>query len=234
MPLPIDRDRIARDAGLRAGDHPLLAEHAVDQGRLAGIGAADDGELERPFGRFRFLFLEIVLALDIGAYRLEQVDQPLAMFGREGDRIAEPQRIGLDQPGLAGLALGLVAHQDHRRVAVAQPARNLLVERGHADPGIDQEQCHVGLVDRSLGLLAHPPRQGLRILILEPGRVDDPEIEAEQGRVAHPAIARHAGPVVDQRQFLADEAIEQGRFADVGPADDGDGGQRGHISKEPW
>ena len=46
-PLPVDGDRIARDPGLGPGEQPVLAEHAVDQGRLAGVGPADDRELER-------------------------------------------------------------------------------------------------------------------------------------------------------------------------------------------
>ena len=32
----------------------------------------------------------------------------------------------------------------------------------------------------------------------------------------------HAGAIVDQRQTLADEAVEQGRLAHIGAADDGD------------
>ena len=39
--------------------------------------------------------------------------------------------------------------------------------------------------------------------------------------VALAAVARDAGPVIDQRDALADQAIEQGRLADIGSADDG-------------
>ena len=46
-------DGIAGEAGLRAGDHALLAEEAVQQRRFAGVGAADDGEFERLVGRHR-------------------------------------------------------------------------------------------------------------------------------------------------------------------------------------
>jgi hypothetical protein len=37
-------------------------------------------------------------------------------------------------------------------------------------------------------------------------------------------VAGHAGPVIDQREALANQAIEQRRFADVRAADNGDGG----------
>ena len=71
------------------------------------------------------------------------------------------------------------------------------------------------------------PGQRLRVFVLEAGGVDHPEFEPEQARLALAPVAGYARPVVDQRQALADEPVEQGRFADVGPADDGDGGE-GH------
>ena len=54
-------------------------------------------------------------------------------------------------------------------------------------------------------------------------------------RVALPPVAGHAGPVIDQRQLLADETVEQGRFTDIGSADDRDDRQRhrGAIGLKP-
>ena len=63
------------------------------------------------------------------------------------------------------------------------------------------------------------------ILVLVAGGVDHPEVEPEQARLALAPVAGHARPVVDQRQLLADQPVEQGRLADIGPADDRDGGQ---------
>src|SRR3546814_9722441 len=44
------RNGIARDPGLRAGDQPLLPQKLVDEGGLACIRPADDGEFQRPVG----------------------------------------------------------------------------------------------------------------------------------------------------------------------------------------
>ena len=44
------------------------------------------------------------------------------------------------------------------------------------------------------------------------------------------AVAGDAGKVVDQRQALADQAIEQRRFADVRPSDNGDREAHDHGS----
>ena len=52
-------------------------------------------------------------------------------------------------------------------------------------------------------------------------------------RLALAPVAGHARPVVDQRQLLADQPVEQGGLADVGAADDGDGGQLGHEARCP-
>ena len=59
--------------------------------------------------------------------------------------------------------------------------------------------------------------------ILEAGGVDHGEGEIADLRFAPPAVAGDARRVVDDGQALADQAVEQGRFADIGPADDGDG-----------
>ena len=61
-------------------------------------------------------------------------------------------------------------------------------------------------------------------MVLVARGIDHAEFEAEQMRVAFAAISRHAGLVVDQGELLADEPVEQCRLADIGAADDGDGG----------
>ena len=59
----------------------------------------------------------------------------------------------------------------------------------------------------------------MSILILPPGGVDDVEIKAQQMRFAHPPVARDTGLIIDQRQFLAHQTVEQCGFADIGTAD---------------
>ena len=139
------------------------------------------------------------------------------------ERLAKAERERLDAPGLAGAALGLVGGDDHRGILVAQPARDFLVERGQTLAAVDDEQGDVGFAHRGLGLLAHAPGERGGIDLLEPGGVHDPELEPEQVPLALAAVAGDPGAIVDQRHALADEAIEQGRFSDVGSADDGYG-----------
>ncbi len=46
LPVPVDRDGVAGDAGLGPGQQAVLADQPVDQGRLAGVGPADDGDAD--------------------------------------------------------------------------------------------------------------------------------------------------------------------------------------------
>jgi hypothetical protein len=59
--------------------------------------------------------------------------------------------------------------------------------------------------------------------LFEAGSIDHLEFEIAQPALALAAVAGDAGAVIDQRDPPADQPIEQGRFADIGPADDRDG-----------
>ena len=126
--------------------------------------------------------------------RVEQIGHALAMLGAERDRIAEargdrlrgcPIRPTRPSALLATSATGVSFG--------AQPAGDFLVERGDALARVDQEQGGVGLAHRGLGLVPHPPGQAGRVLILEAGGVDDPEVEAEQA-APRPRAGRGSRP----------------------------------------
>ena len=59
-------------------------------------------------------------------------------------------------------------------------------------------------------------------MVLEPARVDAHEPAPLMLREGGQAIARDAGGIVDDRAAGAQDPVEERRFADVGPADDGD------------
>ena len=99
----------------------------------------------------------------------------------------------------------------------------MLVDGRQADAGVDDKQDGVGIADGHFGLGAHAPFEAIGIGLLETGGVDDLKAEIAEAGVTDATIARHARRVVDERQLLADEAIEQCRLADVRPSDNGDG-----------
>src|SRR3546814_10605614 len=71
------------------------------------------------------------------------------------DRLAEPQRIGLAETGLRLAPLALVGDKGDGLAAAPQPAGEVLVERGDAGTGVEQQQGEVGLGQRLFRLRAH-------------------------------------------------------------------------------
>src|SRR4029077_10142031 len=59
--------------------------------------------------------------------------------------------------------------------------------------------------------------------LFETGGINHAEREIAELRPALAPIARDSGKVVHQCEASSDEAIEQGRLADVGSSDNGDG-----------
>ena len=59
---------------------------------------------------------------------------------------------------------------------------------------------------------------------IEAARVDQPEVPIAVAGIGIVAVARHARHVVHNRGSGAENAVEQRRFADVGPSDQGDNG----------
>ena len=99
----------------------------------------------------------------------------------------------------------------------------MAVFRRDADARVHDEENRVGVLDRGFRLGAHAAGQRFAAALLQPRRVDDGEMQVAELGLAGAAVAGHPRLVVDQRQLLADEPVEQGRLADIRTADDGDG-----------
>ena len=79
----------------------------------------------------------------------------------------------------------------------------------HAGSRIDHEQDDIGFVDRRLGLEAHARLEALIGRVLVAGCVEHVEMQIADAPARQPPVAGHARRVVDKRDFLADQAIEQ-------------------------
>ncbi len=136
LPVELDRriDRIAGGARHVGHDHSLAAEHAVDEGRLAGVRAPDDRNARRTELRLRQLGHLLLGQVTLRGRcrrlarhrRREVVDDEIgqiagiaAVLGADGDRRIEAERVELDRIGLARRVVALVDHEDHRRVCAA-------------------------------------------------------------------------------------------------------------------
>ena len=224
----------------------VLPDEPVEQRRLADVRPPDDGDARRAR-----LVRRPRCVLDLGAsaspstsapssarplgggnsddHDVEQVAGAPAVQGADRVRLAEPEGEELPALVLAAVVVGLVGDDDDLVVAAAQPAGDDLVVVGHPDGAVDDEQHDVGVAHGGLDLAAD--------LGLEVGAaghpaagVDDAERHAEPLGLERLAVAGDARAVLDDGRLLADDAVEQRRLADVGPADDGTtGGQGGHA-----
>ena len=216
--LEVDLDGIARRARGVEGDDALLAEQGVDQRRLADVGAADDGDAH---GIGLLLF---VLRVGEGFEgQLDQPAHPFAMRGRNGVRLAQPEFVEfrLDHAGIH--AFRLVDRDQHRTVDAAQAVGDFLVVRRDAGARIDDEEDCVGLGDRLLGLARHFAEDAVLDQRFETAGVDHQIRLATQLAVPVVAVAGQPRQVGDDGVARPGQAVEQGRLADVGAADQDQG-----------
>jgi hypothetical protein len=157
-------------------------------------------------------------------HELDQLLDAVAVRRRDRQRIAEAERVEVGSDHRAVDALGLVDDHMHRPPGAAQARGDVLVVRGAPGAAVDQEQQHVGLGDGLLGLARHLVHDAVLGHRVEAGGVDDQIVAVADATDTVVAVAGEAGLVGDERVAGARQAVEQGRLADIGPADQNDGG----------
>jgi hypothetical protein len=241
-------DRVARRPRHVADDHPLVAEHLVDEGRLAGVRPSHHRHPRRrhlnllelrqlflgeliPF-EGRYLPLRALLGLVLRRQplddRIGQVARVPAVLCTDAHGRVEAESVELCGLRLAAVVIDLVDHQDDRLAGAPQPIGQLMVERRDARRHVDQEQDQVRLLDRNPRLDLHPLLDVAARLELEATGIDHGEVPAAPVGLAVGAVAGRARHVLDDHHALADEAVEERGLADVRTADDGDHGEGGH------
>ena len=99
----------------------------------------------------------------------------------------------------------------------------MLVGGRHAGARVDHEEHEVGFLHRRLGRLAHAVGERFRRRLLKPRGVEQAETHVARIDLRLAPVARDAGQIVDERQPLAGQPVEERRLADIRPAGDGDG-----------
>ena len=231
VPGPVDRDRIAGNPGFWPGQQAVFAQDTVDQRRFARIRPTDDGQFQNAL-RIVFGFIGVARRgrfgfIDQRQQSLKQVAEPFAMFGRQRDRFPKTQRKGLIETIIARAAFGLVGDEDHRNRRFMQMATDFLVEQSQPGARIDHEQRDRRAGQRRLGLNTHPARQRGGVFVFPTGGVDNRKRQTQQVSLSESAVASNPGLVIDQRQPLAHQPVEQRGFAHIGTADDDNLGQLG-------
>ena len=249
-PRGAHRDGIPRDARFRPGQQPVRTQYLVDQRRFSRVRTTDHRNLQRllvaggkvifNLGR-RLFFGQIdidqrrVFRLTRGKLGLKglehmvKVIDPLTVFRRQPQRLAQTQRPAFQRSGIARAALGLVDPQDHPGAFLAQDIGKHFVGWRDTDPPVDQEQTDIGHLNGALGQAAHPALQAVIGDVFQTRGVDHGKAQIKDLAVAFAQIARHPRLIIDQRQFAPDKAVEQSGFAHIRAANNGKG--KAHISR---
>ena len=220
-------DGVTSGAGELVDDDALAAGQRVQQGRLANVGATDEGDATRTAGRQRR-----------GNGRLGREDlhddvQEIAgatsMQGGNGVGLAQAKAPQVGSVGLLQGRVHLVSGQDDRLLLGAQHLHDALVRGGDADGRIQDEDDSVSQINGDLCLLGDGTIQTLDVDLPAAG-VDEREVASRPFGGVGDAIAGHAGRVLHDRLAPTKDAVDQRGLADVRPADDCEHGQtRSHV-----
>ena len=151
------------------------------------------------------------------------------MLGRKRQRLSKPKLESGVKACLRRAAFALVRHEHERLARGPHELRDPGVGGGGAGPRVDHEHDEIGFGDGLRGLLRHPCSDAAGLGILKTGGVGQDDRVPADADARFLAVAGEAGHVVDKRKPLAGEPVEQGRFADIGAANDGN--SVGHRSK---
>ena len=222
-------DRVAGRSRHRAGDHPLLLSQAVHERALSHVPPPDHRQLHlREFCRG---LLDAGGRLgQTGENRLDKCLTVAVLPGAHDQRLAETERGKLVGMVVEFGIVGLVGNEQHGHADAANAGGNLVVVRHQTTADIDDEQDDRGLAQACLDLGIDAGGEAVGIIEAHAAGVDEIDRPALQREPLHESIPRHARCRVLDRDPLLDEPVEEGRLADIRPANDRDLGDQRYIS----
>ena len=142
----------------------------------------------------------------------------------DGLRVAHSQAVELGSAELPGVVIHFIDGQHHWFLGGTQHLGGGDVRGSHALHYVGHQDDHIGVGHRHLGLLLDQlPDDAFRVGLQTAG-VQQDEMEVFPPGVGHQTVAGGAGHIADDGLTPADDPVEEGRLADVRPADDCDYG----------
>lgn len=214
-----DINGVAGGSGGFADDGAFVAEDGIGQGGLADIWASEE---DNTGGAVEFRGGRIVQG---GEGAVDPVDQ---LFNAASMGRADAEEIGKSEPGEVGrevLMLIEVEFIDDKGDGFgggAEDAGELLIGRGDAVEAIHHEEQQVGRGDGRFGSEAGWCGEfGIGFA------ADAPSIDNFKGCLTEVAnrentVAGDSGLIVDDRDFLVGQTVEEGGFSDIRASNNGD------------
>ena len=196
-------DGVACGARHLRDDGALGADEPVGQRRLAGVGPADDGDVDAVVLRVVPCFGQ---RLD---ERVEQVARAVAVNGRDRPGVAQAQRAELPDPLGARGVVDLVGDEEHRHVRATHESGRGLVLGGDAHARVDEEDDGVGLLHRHDRLGADGGLEAVVVRDLHAAGVDEQEDAPVPVGLVIAAVARHPTPFVHDGVAHLGDAVHE-------------------------
>ena len=141
--------------------------------------------------------------------------------------LPQPVVLGRHRIFLDG-GIDLVDDDEEGQAAPLEIEVELFLGRGDVALAVEDEEDEVGRRRFLEGFGPDPFAQGLVGAAEKAARVDEIEASVPEDALGGQAVPGHARIGVDEGFALAEDPVEQGRFADVGKADDDDPGELRH------
>lgn len=220
-------DGVASGAGDFADNGAFVVEDGVEEGGFADVGAADDGEADAA----RVGVGVVVFGVGIGWFGgwaeggfdgVDELGDAPAVFCAEAADGFEAEACEVCGDEVVFGVVGFIDAEDDWFALAAELFGDALVDGVHAGEGVDDEDDEVGGGD---GDVCFGADDGAEVVVeggSDAAGVHDGDGEGSVFETGGEAVAGDAGSVVDDGDAAAGEAVEEGGFADIGAADDGD------------
>ena len=153
---------------------------------------------------------------------LHQIGNTITGCSRNNAGITKAQFIKIRCDAGVLHALGFIDDQNDFTPGLAQKIIDGFVVRGQSLTTIDHEKNDIRFGDGLPRLLCHFAQDAVFSDRLKTAGINDEERAFTHPPLAVMAIAREPGEISDQRIARARHSVEQGRFADIWPPDQGD------------
>src|SRR5262249_46498726 len=143
------------------------------------------------------------------------------VFRRNGKNMIETKPIGLSDFSRLLFSVNFVDDEENGLAGAPQQSREFLISRREGRTAVDHKVNDRRVVHRYPGLLNDLARNLGLLARHDSARVDDAKSSAApRGGPVNP-IPRDSRFISNNRTALSDETVKECRFADVGPANDG-------------
>ena len=238
-----DVDAVAGGTGLVVDDYPVFTEHTVNQGRLADVRAADDGDLDTVFftrarnalgfltfgdDLFFTLFRLFFISWEVAQGDFQHLGNATTVSTGDWNRVPHAQWRKFGAGHFRVDVINLVGDHVGALVTLAQVLGDHLVSRGETGFGVYQEQNDIGFFNGQQRLLGHFFVHAMFVT------GDTTSVDQNVGAplplcLTVLAITGQTGQVADDGVASPGQAVEQGGLADVRSAHQGDYGNHAAL-----